>query len=207
MKQFLPKNPQNNTNWKLRITQKFWARSWFYKKYWLKGHEWIDINPKPWIVTPIYAVFEWNTYIRKWGAYWNKLDLYDDKGLVASYCHLSKILVKKGQRVKAGDLLWYSWNTANYRGMAIHLHFMIKECNVKTGAIYNERNWYLGSIPIKYDKVSNKLYIDTQKKYYISDVEKILDKWNDFLKSMNQEQAKKIKILEEKLKKINLLSK
>ena len=200
MKQFIPQNPQQNTNWKMRITQVFWDRPKFYKKYWLKGHEGIDINPKPGIPTPIYAVFDWNTYIKKWGAYWNRIDLYDDKGLVASYCHLSKINITRKQRVKAGDLLWYSWKTWN--SWAIHLHFMIKECNPQTGQIHNERNWYLWSIPVKFDKQKNKLFIDTKKIYF---EEKEICNCKLLEKKLKKEKQKN-KLLEKKLKDINKIS-
>jgi len=204
MKQYLPKNPQKNTNGKLRITQLFWKRKSFYKKYWLKGHEWIDINPKPWISTPIYAVFDWNTYTQKSWAYGKRIDLYDDVWLVANYCHLSKILIKKWQKVKAWDLIWYSWKTTNYKGMAIHLHFMLKECNPKNWIIYNERNGFLWSIKIEYDKSKNRIFFNTKKVYIKSDVEKILDKWNDLLKSITEEQKR---IIIKKDEEINKLTK
>lgn len=159
MRYYLPKNPQQNTSGKLRVTQVWNDRAWFYKQFWLLWHEGIDLNPKPWIPTPLYAVFDGNCYMSSWGAYWNRIKLYDDVWLQASYCHCSKFLVNKWQRVKAWDLIWYSGNTASY-SMPLHLHFMIKECNAKTWAVYNTNNWYLWSVPIYLDANRNELYVE-----------------------------------------------
>lgn len=46
-----------------------------------------------------------------------------DAGLWAGYCHLSKVKVKQGQKVKAGQLLGLSGSTGNVTGP--HLHFQI----------------------------------------------------------------------------------
>lgn len=46
-------------------------------------------------------------------------------GKVAIYGHLSKITVKQGDNVKAGDLIGYSGNTGHSTGA--HLHFAVKE--------------------------------------------------------------------------------
>lgn len=46
-------------------------------------------------------------------------------GKTAIYGHLSKITVKQGDIVKAGDLIGYSGNTGHSTGA--HLHFAIKE--------------------------------------------------------------------------------
>ena len=44
-------------------------------------------------------------------------------GLWAGYCHLSKVQVKVGQKIKAGDVVGLSGNTGRSTGQ--HLHFQI----------------------------------------------------------------------------------
>jgi len=43
------------------------------------------------------------------------------------YMHLDEILVKRGQELKAGDLIGYVGNTGNASGGAAHLHFEIRD--------------------------------------------------------------------------------
>jgi murein DD-endopeptidase MepM/ murein hydrolase activator NlpD len=43
------------------------------------------------------------------------------KGIRVGYCHLSKIKVRPGQKVKKGQILGYSGNTGNSTGP--HLHY------------------------------------------------------------------------------------
>ena len=201
MKQYLPENPQWNIWGKMRITQDFWERPEYYKKYWLKGHEWIDINSIPWISTPIFAVFDWNTYFKSkkyWRAYWNQIKLYDDKWIVAIYCHIDKSFIKKGQRVRAGDLIGMSGNTSSVNWMALHLHFMIKECNSKTWIIYNSENWYFWSIKTEYDKKRNKLFFNTKKEYFETNY--ILESEN--LKEENEKLKKKNNDISQILKRV-----
>lgn len=190
MKQYLPFNPQQNTNWKLRITQKFWVWPEYYNKFWFLWHEWIDINPIAWKSTPIYATFDWNCFPRSGWAYWKRIDLYDDKWVVASYCHLKTVSIIRKQRVKAWDLIWYSWTTWN--SWAIHLHFMIRECNPKTWEIYNPRNWYWWSLKIEFDSQANKLFIDTKKQYFWVSVDLVIEAWSKLDKETIRQQAKMI---------------
>jgi hypothetical protein len=153
---YLKRLPQD-TN---RITQKFGERPEYYAKYGFKWHEWIDINPKPWVPTPIYAVDNWVIDIKKGGAYGNQVYLivWD---VMFGYCHLSSIDVKKWQRVKIGDKLGMSWWSSTV-SMPIHLHFMVQE--LENGKVINKKNWYGWSVPI---------YAEGDKLYYISSKEEI----------------------------------
>ena len=56
------------------------------------------------------------------------------------YAHLSKYNVKRGQKVKRGDIIGYVGNTG--RSVAPHLHYEIH----KDGKKINPRNFYYGSL-------------------------------------------------------------
>lgn len=59
---------------------------------------------------------------------------------VSLYAHLSKYNVKKGQKVKRGDIIGYVGSTG--RSVAPHLHYEI----FKNGKRINPRNFYYGSL-------------------------------------------------------------
>ena len=92
-------------------------------KYW--WHNGIDLRAAT--GTPVYAVADGVVLEAKdnptgYGLY---VALYhDDFGSL--YAHLSQLLVKKGQQVKAGDIVGYSGNTGASTGP--HLHFEIRLC-------------------------------------------------------------------------------
>jgi len=62
---------------------------------------------------------------------------------VSLYAHLSKYNVKKGQKVKRGDIIGYVGSTG--RSVAPHLHYEI----FKDGQRINPRNFYYGSLTAK----------------------------------------------------------
>ncbi|MEL6673106.1 MAG: M23 family metallopeptidase [Bacteroidota bacterium] len=58
------------------------------------------------------------------GGYGNQIEIqHGEYGFVTKYAHLSKILVKKGQKVKRGDVIGLSGNTGLSKGP--HLHYEI----------------------------------------------------------------------------------
>ena len=61
-------------------------------------------------------------------------------GYVSLYAHLSNYNVKKGQRVKRGDLIGFVGNTG--RSQAPHLHYEI----IKNGEKINPINFYYGNL-------------------------------------------------------------
>ena len=142
MKFFTTKQPQS----KNRVTQKFWERPEYYRKYGFLGHEGLDLNDTPWVSTPVYAVQDGTIVVKQNdGAYGLRVDLYDlDLDVIISYCHLSKAEVQTKQNVKAGDLIGYTGNTSTVK-MPIHLHIMVKEIDLNLDVI-NTRNGYAGSV-------------------------------------------------------------
>ncbi|GAA4854441.1 M23 family metallopeptidase [Kitasatospora terrestris] len=61
------------------------------------------------------------------GAYGNEIVLKLSDGKFAQYAHMSKLSVKAGQHVSAGDTIGLSGNTGNSTGP--HLHFEIRNAN------------------------------------------------------------------------------
>ena len=78
-------------------------------------------------------------------------------GYVSIYAHMDKIVVRKGNKVKRGDLIGYVGNTG--RSVAPHLHYEI----VKDGRKINPINFYSGSLsPIEFEELVNQASQENQ---------------------------------------------
>ena len=78
-------------------------------------------------------------------------------GYTSIYAHMSKITVKRGNKVKRGDLIGYVGNTG--RSVAPHLHYEI----VKDGRKINPINFYSGSLsPIEFEELVNQASQENQ---------------------------------------------
>ena len=78
-------------------------------------------------------------------------------GYVSIYAHMSKIEVRRGNKVKRGDLIGYVGNTG--RSVAPHLHYEI----VKDGRKINPINFYTGSLtPLEFEKLVNQASQENQ---------------------------------------------
>ncbi len=92
--------------------------------------------------TPIYA--SGNGVVTRADAnssgYGNHVRIDHGFNYVSLYAHLSKYNVKKGQKVKRGDIIGYVGSTG--RSVAPHLHYEI----FKDGNRINPRNFYYGSL-------------------------------------------------------------
>ena len=64
-----------------------------------------------------------NVYFNAEGG--NQLIIRHDNGFMTGYAHLTKALVKKGDKVKQGDYVAMSGNTGSSTGP--HLHFTMKD--------------------------------------------------------------------------------
>jgi len=74
---------------------------------------------------PIYAVFPGVVrFARNYGGYGRIVIIRHDNGLETYYAHLSRIGVKAGERVKAGDIIGNSGNSGS--SYNTHLHFEIR---------------------------------------------------------------------------------
>ena len=78
-------------------------------------------------------------------------------GYTSIYAHMSKIAVRRGNKVKRGDLIGYVGNTG--RSVAPHLHYEI----VKDGRKINPINFYSGSLsPIEFEELVNQASQENQ---------------------------------------------
>lgn len=105
-----------------------------------KFHHGMDFSAKT--GTPIYA--SGNGVITRADAnstgYGNHVRIDHGFNYVSLYAHLSKYNVKKGQKVKRGDVIGFVGSTG--RSVAPHLHYEI----FKDGERINPRNFYYGSL-------------------------------------------------------------
>jgi murein DD-endopeptidase MepM/ murein hydrolase activator NlpD len=70
----------------------------------------------------------------------NRVNIQHDDGVVSTYSHFDELVVQKGQKVSAGDLLGYSGTSGCSTGP--HLHFQVMQA-CPTG--------YCQSLPIKFE--------------------------------------------------------
>ena len=78
-------------------------------------------------------------------------------GYVSLYAHLSKFNVRKGQKVKRGDLIGFVGNTG--RSQAPHLHYEI----IKNGRKINPINFYYGNLtPEEFEAMQKAAQIEGQ---------------------------------------------
>lgn len=111
-------------------------------------HKGIDlVNHKLYSKTPIRATQDGKVVAASKGAwhwsYGNMVAIYHGGGTYTNHAHLSKICVKVGKQVKAGDIIGYMGTTG--RSTGIHLHFEI----------------HLGK---KWNRVNPKSYLDNAGK-------------------------------------------
>jgi len=100
---------------------------WSSYKYgwdvWFWGHEGTDIATAKW--TPVYSIADWKVIEAKmllgWGNTVTIEHYIRGKKVFSNYSHLSKILVKKGQKVKAWTKIWEVWTTGNSTWNHLHL--------------------------------------------------------------------------------------
>ena len=101
------------------------------------------------IGTPVYATGNGTVVSAKWeGLYGNCITIDHGFGYVTLYAHLSKIRVKKGQKVTRGEIIGDVGSTGKSTGP--HLHY---EVHVN-GQIVNPVNYYFMDLSADdYDKM------------------------------------------------------
>lgn len=88
-------------------------------------HEGVDLRAK--IGTPVYAVDGGKVIYSgsKIRGYGKMVVIRHDSGLSTVYAHNSKLLVKQGKKIKAGQKIAISGNTGRVRGA--HVHFEVRQ--------------------------------------------------------------------------------
>ena len=100
--------------------------------------------------TPIYATGDGKVTTQKYSrsGYGNHIIIDHGYGYETLYGHMSKVEVKRGQKVKRGDIIGYVGSTG--RSTAPHLHYEV----IKDGRKINPVNFYFNDLsPEEYDKV------------------------------------------------------
>jgi len=105
-----------------------------------KMHEGMDFTAKT--GTPIFATGDGvvKSADNSLSGYGNHIEISHGFGYMTLYGHLSKYKVKRGQRVKRGDVIGYVGSTG--RSEAPHLHYEVH----KDGKVVNPINFYYGNI-------------------------------------------------------------
>lgn len=108
-----------------------------------KFHAGMDFSAKT--GTPIYATGDGivDRADNRASGYGNHIVIKHGYGYETLYAHLSKYKVKKGARVKRGDIIGYVGSTG--RSEAPHLHYEVH----KNGQVINPINFYYGNISAK----------------------------------------------------------
>jgi murein DD-endopeptidase MepM/ murein hydrolase activator NlpD len=98
--------------------------------------------------TPIYATGDGkvSTYKRSRAGYGNHIVIDHGYGYQTLYAHMSKVDVKRGQKVKRGDVIGYIGSTG--RSTAPHLHYEV----IKDGRKINPINYFFNDLsPEEYE--------------------------------------------------------
>lgn len=114
-----------------------------YGQRWLNGsqrmHAGIDLGGIR-SGTPISAVHDGTVILSRWnGGYGNNVVIDHGNGLTSVYGHGSKLLVKEGQQIKAGEEIMLAGNTGHSFGVHLHLEIRINDRTVEPIKFLKER--------------------------------------------------------------------
>ena len=120
-------------------------------------HYGLDFSIK--VGTPIYATADGKAVIVKtsFGGFGKHIYLDHGNGYKTVYAHLDKFNIKRGQKVKRGELIAYSGNTG--RSTAPHLHYEVH----KNGEKINPINFFFNDLtPNQYEEVIKIASVENQ---------------------------------------------
>jgi murein DD-endopeptidase MepM/ murein hydrolase activator NlpD len=157
-----------------RIYTVLWGAS--YKYWWDVGQGWhtgLDIATARW--TPVYSIADWIVILAKKDlSRWNIVSIKHKirwKEITSNYAHLSKILVKKWQRVRVWTEIWKVGSTGHSTGN--HLHFQI-DLKYKYHPFYY--SWK--TCPYKYHKITESwICFNELTKHTLDPLEFLENRW------------------------------
>jgi len=122
-----------------------------------KKHEGMDFSAP--VGTPVYASGDGNVERadQNSAGYGKHIRIEHGFGYISLYAHLSNYNVRKGQKVKRGDLIGFVGNTGRSQGP--HLHYEI----YKNGTAINPINFYYGNLsPEEFEAMQKAAQIEGQ---------------------------------------------
>lgn len=124
-----------------------------------KRHQGIDLRAST--GTPVHATGDGVIKFsgRRANGYGKYVDVDHGYGYVTKYAHLSKLNVKRGQKVKRGDIIGYSGNTGLSKGP--HLHYEV----LKDGSRINPIDYFYGDediSPQEYLKLRKEAMVENE---------------------------------------------
>jgi len=109
---------------RVRVTSSFSYRRWHPILHRYRPHHGTDFGARRGV--PLLAVYSGRVSFAGWmGGYGKVVKIKHPKGYESLYAHQSRIKVKKGQRVKKGQIIGYVGSTGRSTGP--HLHFGLKK--------------------------------------------------------------------------------
>lgn len=111
--------------------------------------------------TPVFAtgdgVIEKINYSRSRAGYGNCIDLDHGHNYKTKYAHLSKILVRRGEKVKRGQIIGEVGNTGG--SVAPHLHYEVEY----KGRTVDPVNFFFSDLsPLQYEEILRQASLETQ---------------------------------------------
>jgi murein DD-endopeptidase MepM/ murein hydrolase activator NlpD len=101
-------------------------------------HTGIDIAG--WQGTPIMAPAKGKvTSVRKWGSMGLMVKINHDSTYQTVYGHLLKAAVKRGQRIKRGEVIGYMGNSG--RSTGYHLHYEVRKNGKRINPFFHMMDW------------------------------------------------------------------
>lgn len=122
-----------------------------------KGHYGVDFSLEK--GSPVYATGDGVVSLVKssFSGYGKQIEIDHGFGYTTKYAHLNDFLVKKGQKVKRGEMIGYSGNTG--KSTAPHLHY---EVHINNKPVNPVHYFYMDLEPDEYEEILRLSQIENQ---------------------------------------------
>ncbi len=122
-----------------------------------KGHYGVDFSLEK--GSPVYATGDGVVSLVKssFSGYGKEIEIDHGFGYTTKYAHLNDFLVKKGQKVKRGEMIGYSGNTG--KSTAPHLHY---EVHINNKPVNPVHYFYMDLKPDEYEEILRLSQIENQ---------------------------------------------